>query len=65
MDLSQRKMWARRVDFLCVPAIGGVVHRDLNYLCVRVRNPGDPTLVTPNVSDWLGHSYALPLTGRN
>jgi hypothetical protein len=55
MDLSQRKMRVRCVDFLGVPAISGVVHRDLDDLGVRVCNLGDSTLVTPNVSDWFDH----------
>ena len=55
MDVSQRKMRVRRVDFLCIPAISGMVHRDLDDLCVRVRNPGDSTLVTPNVCDGFDH----------
>ena len=55
MDVSQRKMRVRRVDFLCIPAISGLVHRDLNDLRVRVRNPSDSTLVTPNVCDGFDH----------
>ena len=55
MELSERKMGVRRLDFLCVPAISGVVHCDLNDLCVRVRNPGDSMLVTPNVCDGFDH----------
>ena len=49
MDLRQREMRMRSMNFLGIPAVCGGIHSDLNHFAVGLANPRDPFRVQVDV----------------
>ncbi len=53
VNLGERKMRMRRVNFLRVPSVGYVVHRHFNDFGIAVGNPCHAAIIPSNMSNGL------------